>query len=559
VDIGILTWILLSPLIGILGVFLTPQNKVTWVRRIASISTLIPLCLAVVVWAKYDRAVGGYQFIDQILWVKSLGISYHVGVDGINVVMLLLQGFCAFAGVLISYSVKTRVKEYFIFFLMLILSIYGVFVSLDLFLFYFFYEMAVIPMYPLIGIWGTTDKEYATMKLTLYISTGAVLALVGLLVLYFATGLSTFNLIELEQHLAANPLNPELQKWLFPIIVVGFGVITSLWPFHTWSPIGYAAAPSAVSMLHAGVLKKLGAYAIIRIAINLMPQGAEYWAGALATLAAFNIIYCGWIAMAQKDMKFIVGYSSCSHMGYVLLGIACLNPAGLNGAVLLMFSHGIMAALSFALIGHCYEQTHTRIVSEMGGLAKKLPFIATCFSIAALASSGLPGFANFVAEILIFLGAWDSHRFIGILAIFGIIITATYLLRMIRGALFGPLNPRWENIRDAHSPFQKLPYLSLASLLLLVGFWPSLLVGLIDQGTSSIFQRSERKIGRSIAKIANPSVHPQIGWPTPKRKGVEQSRWLANLKSQQNSPLPELPKETNLCVVHLERKNSEIV
>ncbi|MBI1869863.1 MAG: NADH-quinone oxidoreductase subunit M [Chlamydiae bacterium] len=496
---SILTYILLSPLMGALSILFLPKEKETWIRRVAVIATSIPLALALFVWARYDRGLGGYQFVNQISWVKSLGISYHVGVDGIGIVMILLQGFCAFTGVLISYSIKTRIKEYFVFFLFLITSVYGVFISLDLFLFYFFYEMAVIPMYPLIGIWGSTNKEYATMKLTLYITSGAVLSLVALLVLYFSTGLTTFSIPELEQFLSIHPLNSQLQIWLFPLITIGFGVIASLWPFHTWSPMGYAAAPSAVSMLHAGVLKKLGAYAIIRIAINLLPEGAHYWAKPLAYLASLNMIYCGWIALTQKDMKFIVGYSSCSHMGYVLLGIACLNSEGLNGAILMIFAHGIMAALSFALIGHCYNETHTRMVEEFGGLAKKLPFIATCFSMAAMASSGLPGFANFVAEILIFLGAWSRHPFQGILAVFGIIITATYLLRMIRGVFFGPLNPRWNHVQDVKSFFQKIPFVLLIAVLLIVGFWPSLLINLIDQGTSKIIHRSEKNTTRAVA------------------------------------------------------------
>ncbi|MDP3981245.1 MAG: NADH-quinone oxidoreductase subunit M, partial [Chlamydiota bacterium] len=284
-------------------------------------------------------------------------------------------------------------------------------------------------------------------------------------------------------------------------IIVGFGVIASLWPFHTWSPLGYTAAPSAVSMLHAGVLKKLGAYAMIRIAINLMPEGASIWMPWLAVLATVNILYCGYIAMAQKDMKFIIGYSSCSHMGYILLGISCMNTIGLDGAVLLMFAHGVMAALSFALIGHCYEQTHTRMVPELGGLAKRIPFIATCFSIATMASLGLPGFANFVAEIMIFIGAWDLHRVPAILAIFGIVITATYLLRMIRHVLFGPLNPKWHHIEDAKTLFQRLPYVLLISALLIIGIWPSLFINLIDQGVRGILQRPGYAIERVVAKI----------------------------------------------------------
>ena len=400
--------ILFSPFIGAILLLFLPQRQEGWVRRISVLATAIPLGLALYLVSHYDRTAAGYQWVHRIPWIPRLGIQYQVGVDGISAVLVLLHALCSFTGVLISYRIKKRVKEYYIFYLLLIGGVSGVFTSLDLFFFYLFYEMAVIPMFPLIGIWGSGEKDYATMKLTLYLTAGAVLALIGLLSLYLISGGHSFDLIFLERYLHQNPIPSQLQNWLFPFLLIGFGVITPMWPLHSWSPIGHAAAPSAVSMLHAGVLMKLGSYAILRLAVQLLPEGAYTWLPWVAGICCMNILYGGLVAMTQKDIKFLIGYSSSSHMGYVLLGIACLNPIALNGAVLLMFAHGLMTALAFAAVGHIYDQTHTRVFSEWGGLAKQIPFIATVFVMAALASSGLPGFANFVSELLVFFGSWNS-------------------------------------------------------------------------------------------------------------------------------------------------------
>ncbi|NQU10919.1 NADH-quinone oxidoreductase subunit M, partial [bacterium] len=278
-------------------------------------------------------------------------------------------------------------------------------------------------------------------------------------------------------------LSGPAQRWVFPTLLFGFGFLASMWPFHTWSPLGYAAAPTAASMMHAGVLKKLGAYGIIRLALPLLPEGARDWAAVVAVLACFNILYAGWAALTQRDWKFVIGYSSVSHMGYVLLGIATLNVIGVSGAVLLMFAHGVMAALTFSLIGWFYHQTHNRFVPELSGLARQIPFIGTCMVMAVLASSGLPGFANFVAEIMVFLGAWSQgstiFRVATICAVWGIVVTATYLLWAVRTSFFGPLDPKWSTIKDATSPWRKLPYALLLAVLLIVGFWPRLLTDII--------------------------------------------------------------------------------
>lgn len=478
-----LTWI---PLLGAGLVGLASQKDKQLIRWIALLSTLTTLAISAYLFSTYDAKLSGYQFLFKATWLPALGISYHVGIDGISGVMILLNAVCSFAATMVSFSIEERVKEYFVFFLVLVASLFGVFTAVDLFFFYLFYEMAVIPMYPLIAIWGSTNKEYGAMKLTLYITSGAVMSLIGLLALYQMTGLNTFDLIEIRNHLALYPLPDLFQKYCAPFFIFGFGVIASLWPFHSWSPIGYAAAPSPISMLHAGVLKKIGIYALIRIVIELMPEGARIWLPYVSILAVVNILYGAWAAMAQKDLKFVVGFASVSHMGYALLGLSALNELALTGTVFFMFAHGVMAALCFALIGFIYDQTHTRQIQDLGGLAKVLPFITTCFVMAALASSGLPGFANFVSEILIFFASFETYKWQTVCAIFGIVITATYMLRLIKNVFFGVLDPKWKNLKDAETLWAKLPFGFLIALLLLFGTQPMILLETIRPSVHSL-------------------------------------------------------------------------
>jgi NADH-quinone oxidoreductase subunit M len=479
------------PLLGLVLVCLVPADKTRLIRRIANITVLVPFILSVWVYAAYDHAAAGFQFVQNIPWVVPLGISYHVGVDGINSLMLLLLGAASFSAVLISASIKERVKEYYVLLLITIIGTYGAFLSLDIFFFYFFHEVAAVPVFLMIAIWGSARREFAAMKLTLYLVAGAAIALIGLLALYLATGLQTFDLVQIQRQLAIHPLPMPVQNWIFPLIVVGFGITLTLWPFYTWAPVGYAEAPTAISMLHAGVLKKMGAYAIIRFAIQLMPQAAHAWMPVIAGLAIVNIIYCGLVALTQRDLKYILGYSSCSHMGYILLGLACFNTIGLNGVVYLMFAHGIMVALAFALTGFVVDQTKTRNLDQLGGLLKCMPFIGTCFMMALLASAGVPGFANFVAEILVLLGAWDQYRWLTVLAVFGLVITAIYLLKAIRLGFQGPLDPRFAQLKDAQTLVTKLPYVLLLSLLILVGCLPSIILTHIESST--------RVIARSVS------------------------------------------------------------
>ncbi|OIO38868.1 MAG: hypothetical protein AUJ72_01830 [Candidatus Omnitrophica bacterium CG1_02_46_14] len=489
--LGPISWVLLSPAIGASLLFFIPKEKKEWLKKISVTSVCISLFFVCFAFLKYDRGAAGYQFVDKIDWIPSLGVSYHIGVDGINLVLLLMTSILAFTGVIISCSVKDRLKEYLIFYLFLIVGCFGVLSSLNIFFMYFFYETAVVPVFPLIGVWGSGNKEYAAMKLTLYLTLGAVLALAALLALYFVTGLNTFDLTVIEKAVLAHPLPIAFQRWAFPMIMVGFGVILTLWPFHTWSPMGYAAAPTSVSMLHAGVLKKLGAYMIIRVGIGLMPDGARIWMPFVAWIAVINIIYCGLVAFTQKDLKFILGYSSCSHMGYILLGLACMTPIALNGTVFFMFAHGIMAAVGFALVGFIYEQVHTRMLPDWGGFGKKIPLIASLFVMMAMASAGLPGFANFVGEMMILLGAWDKYRPQTIFAVAGLVITAGYMLKMVRGSMQGPLNPHGNALIDAKG-LQKIPYVLLIIILLAVGFFPSILLPTISTGTKPILDRIEK-------------------------------------------------------------------
>ncbi len=481
-----LSLILLLPTLGLGLLSLVPSDRVSLIRRITTGAVLLPFLLSVWIFGAYDHTAGGFQFVEKIPWVVPLGISYHLGIDGINSLLLLLLGVTSLAALLISASIQERVKEYYILLLITVIGAYGTFLSLDIFFFYFFHEVAAVPVFLMIAIWGSDRKEHAAMKLTLFLSAGAVIALVGLIALYHAAGLNTFDLVAIRQYLAVHPLPIEAQNWIFLLIVLGFGITLTLWPFYTWAPEGYAAAPTSISMLHAGVLKKMGAYAIIRFAIQLMPQAAHVWMPIVAVLGIANIIFCGLVALTQRDMKYIFGYSSCSHMGYILLGLACFNAIGLNGVVFLMFAHGIMVALAFALAGYVCDQTQTRDLDRLGGLAQRMPFITTCFMMAALASAGVPGFANFVAEIMVLLGSWDQYRILAVLAVLGVVITAIYMLKTIRLGFQGPAKIQWAKLTDAPGAFAKLPYVMLLAVLILVGCWPSLIIDHIDSSTKPI-------------------------------------------------------------------------
>jgi NADH-quinone oxidoreductase subunit M len=475
------------------------------VRGIAVASTAFSLALALWLYAAYRVDVGGFQFRESYPLVPSFGVGIELGVDGISVLMVLLTAVIIFAGSFASWTVRVRDQEFYALLLTLVTGVFGVFVSLDLFVFFLFYELAVLPMYLLIGIWGSSgrvpprgifgwafretgvgSKEYAAMKLTLYLLLGSAFILVGIFVLYFQAGAESFSLLTLRQA----DFDPVVQRWVFFALYVGFGILAGIWPLHTWSPDGHASAPTAVSMLHAGVLMKLGAYGVVRVGMDLLPEGTVYWAPVVGTIAVVNIVYGALSAMAQTDLKYVIAYSSVSHMGIVMLGAATLTEAGLNGSVFQMFAHGLMTGLFFALVGLVYEKAHTREIGQMGGFGRRMPGIAAAFTLGSLSSLGLPGLSGFVAEILTFLGAWQSaFRWWLVPAVAGTFLTAIYVLRVAKQIFWGPLvSPDHAHLGDAEGPEWVAPVL-LSALLVLFGLLPSLALVPVDRATVALLDR----------------------------------------------------------------------
>ena len=374
---------------------------------------------------------------------------------------------------------------------LLVIGVYGVFMSLDLFFLFFFYEIAVVPMYPLILIWGSGNKDYAAMKLMVFLLAGSALLFPGLLAIYHEAGLHSFDMVAL----AAHSFDPQFQVFCYPFIYLGFGVLAGMFPFHGWSPTGHVAAPSAVSMLHAGVLMKLGAFGVLAVGMRLLPVGATYWAPTFSVLAAIGIIYGAFVAMRQSYFKFVIGFSSVSHMGVVLLGLnlATLGKGGadaLNGAVFQMFAHGVMTALFFSTVGFVYDRAHSKTLADFGGLGSQMPRAVSLFIVAGLCGAGLPGLASFWPELLVFMAALNTYPIIGVAIIGGLVLTAVYILRVFALAFYGPPNPRWDGLREQDMRgFQLLPRAILVAVLLFFGFFPNAMLNAINQTTVALLGR----------------------------------------------------------------------
>ena len=506
ITIPILSLITWMPFIGAILIMFGARHNPFLVRLIAVVTTGISLLLSLRIFWLYDREAAGYQFYEELSLVPPLGITYQLGVDGMSLLMVLLTSIIIFAGVWASWTVKERSQEFYALLLILVTGVYGVFVSLDLFVLFLFYEIAVLPMYLLIGIWGSSGevrpqgifawafrrtgvgtKEYAAMKLTLYLLFGSAFILVGILALYVSADSSSFSLLELEQVRFA----PRLQSWVFLAFYVGFGILAGIWPLHTWSPDGHASAPTAVSMLHAGVLMKLGAYGVVRLGMGLLPDGTHQWIWLVGTIACINIVYGALSAMAQVDLKYVIAYSSVSHMGVVMLGAATLTESGLNGSVFQMFAHGIMTGLFFALVGLVYEKAHSREIFRMGGFGAMMPGIATAFTIGGLSSIGLPATAGFVAEFLTFLGAWQSRfswwLFPGVIGAF---LTSIYVLRVTKQIFWGPPtgDPHFQGLPDARGP-EWAALVILVFVLILFGVAPGIAIDPVDTATVPLLSR----------------------------------------------------------------------
>ncbi len=486
-DVPWLSLIWLSMLVPAIIIAVIPDRYPDLMRWVGTGFALLSLILSLLVFLAYDPVKGGFQFIEQLDWIPQLGISYLLGVDGINLPMLLLNGIVIFTGALMSWNIEERTKEYWVWLLLLTTGVYGVFSALDLFLFFVFYELAVLPMYLLIGIWGSTRKEYGAMKLTLFLMAGSALVIIGMIGLYFGSGLRTFNMLVLAEQ---GFISGNLQWLLFPALFVGFGVLAGMFPFHTWSPTGHVAAPTAVSMLHAGVLMKLGAYGCLRAAMWLMPVGARDWLPIIVVLTIFNVVYGASIAMVQRDAKFIIGYSSVSHMGLVVMALAAGTQIALMGAVLQMFAHGIMTALFFAVVGRMiYDRTHTRQLPELGGLGRVMPFAAAMFILGGLSSMGMPGLAGFWAEFNIFIGVWERYPLVAVIAALSIPITGAYILRAVWSVFYDEV----KNPEFLHLP--KLTWqeytgaLILAVVLVGLGLYPAWMTELIDTAVRPLAAR----------------------------------------------------------------------
>jgi NADH-quinone oxidoreductase subunit M len=564
---GILTAILAFPFIGAIIILMLNKEAKEQARTIAAFATGASLVLGLIVFFTYDvdeaniaqAALNGdttvettadgevvepteyvatpiaFQFVDSITWVKELGISYQLGVDGLTAAMVMLTGLASFAGVLISWGIEDRPREFMAFFLLLVAGVYGVFLATDIFLLLFFYELAIFPMYLLIAGWGWIElREYASMKLTLYILVGSVIALVGLLVLYFqagtfftdnadllpaaSTGAYSFDFNHIHAaaqygafddvgYLGFDGLT--IARFWFPFVFLGFGVLAGIFPFHNWSPDGHVAAPTAVSMIHAGVLMKLGAYAALRLGVQLLPQGAIVHLPWIIILALINVVFGAFIAFRQRDFKYVIGFSSVSHMGLVSLGIATMNITGMTGAGLQMFAHGVMTALFFACVGMVYDRAHTRDLPSLGGFIHKMPIVGIAFILGGLASMGMPGLSGFIAEFPILIGTWKGipsdlitdatktvlteggahyYSYIVIAAVLGIILTATYVLRVTAQAFFGEfddekfpeVNTKPLKIQDRAAIF------ILASWLVIVGVYPQIMSDKVESAVKPI-------------------------------------------------------------------------
>ena len=477
-----LAWTIYISFIGVLVLMLLPRDATRAARWVALTSAVLGCGLAFVGAIAQARQghVGDVTTIVKVDWIPAIGATYFLAADGISLMLVVLTGLAAVAGILFSWNIDKRTKEFFAFYLALIGGVYGVFLSFDLLLLFVFYELTIIPKYFLIARWGSTRREYGAMKLALYSFVGSHLVLIGLIAAWVVartqTGETTLNLITLSH--VAFPAG--FQHWVFPLVFVGFAILAGMWPFHTWAPTGHVAAPTAGSMLLAGVVMKLGAYGCLRVAMVLFPEGVREWQWAIATLAVIGIIYGAGVALVQRDFKFVIGYSSVSHMGFVLLGLATLNTIGLDGAVLQMFSHGIIAGLLFGVVGRMvYDRTHTRDLNDLEkmNVGRLLPFAGVTFVIAGVASMGLPGFSGFVAEFQVLIGAWQTYPVTAILCGVGIVLGVAYTLRAWLKAFYSDAVPTGDhNPGHADHPMDPISFPERAGAVLLIA--ASLVIGL---------------------------------------------------------------------------------
>ena len=498
-----LAWTIYISFLGALALLLLPKASTTAARILALLTAAAGFAIGLT--AFLGHRTGELITVTRHSWIPALGIEYHLAADGISLCLILLTGIVAITGILFSWNIERRTKEFFAFYLLLIGSVYGVFLSYDLFLLFVFYEIVIIPKYFLIATWGSTRREYGAMKLALYSFIGSAMVLIGLIAAYVMAGAKSMSL----DALAGFPFPLHFQMFAFPLVFIGFAILAGLWPFHTWAPTGHVAAPTAASMLLAGVVMKLGAYGCLRVAMTLFPLGLSPWGfhilgfgswrDVFALLAIIGIIYGAMVALVQKDFKFVIGYSSVSHMGFILLGLMTLNQIGISGAVVQMFSHGILAGLLFAVVGRMvYDRTHTRELATLGpmNLNKAIPFAAVTFVLVGMASMGLPGFSGFVAELMILIGAWHAFPIFALGAGLGIVVGVIYIWRAMQKAFFAE-----PAVASSHTPLppisipERLGAVILIATSIAIGLYPQMLLKIITPALNSPLFEGLRKGG----------------------------------------------------------------
>jgi NADH-quinone oxidoreductase subunit M len=481
----ILSWMIFFPLVGAAIVAIVPKNQHNLIRWISAGATALPLALAVKVFLSFDRATTDFQFIERTPWIRAFNIDYYLGIDGISVTMVLLTALLCFICIFASWGIVKGVKGYFVMFLLLDTGMMGVFCSLDFFLFYVFWEVMLLPMYFLIGIWGGPRREYAAIKFFLYTLFGSVLMLLVMLAFYFfsrdpATGKHTFDLVLLQQqNVHIGPLTSTMVRNLCWFgLYIGFAIKVPVFPFHTWLPDAHVEAPTAISVILAGILLKMGTYGILRISYPLLPDATQTFATFLAVMGMINIVYGALCAMAQKDLKKLVAYSSISHMGFVMLGMASFTSEGINGAVLQMFNHGTITAMLFLIVGVIYDRAHHREIEGFGGLAHQMPRYSVITAIAFFASLGLPGLSGFIGEALVFLGAFQTYRWITAISAIGVVLTAGYILWTMQRMFLGTLKEKYKTLPDINGR-ELFTLVPLAIIVFIVGVYPMPVLNLI--------------------------------------------------------------------------------
>jgi len=483
-----LTTIIFLPVAGAILIAFIPGLSARVIKRLAAIFTFVPLALSIFLFFNFDKAAGGFQFVEKVEWITALNAHYHLGVDGLSLPLVILTAFLGFLVVLISWKINLRPREYFAWLLLLETSILGVFCSLDLLLFFLFWEIEVIPMYFLISIWGTGRKEYSAIKYVVYTLFGSAMMLAGILSLYFATG--SLSMVDIAQTGIASFTAVIPVVAIFFLLLIGFAVKLPVFPLHTWLPDAHTDAPTAVSVVLAGALLKMGGYGMIRLCVTIFPQVAHRYAPLLVTLAVISVLYGAAVTLRQTDLKRLIAYSSISHMGYVLLGIFALSQVSLTGAALQMFSHGIITGLLFAMAGLVMHNVKERDLRKLGGLVRQIPIIAVIFSVAGLAALGLPTTSGFAAEFLVFVGSFTSTAVSGIqvytiLGVLGIVITAGYILWMLQRVFYGPVLEQYNGVKDADI-LERVYMFAFIAVIMLVGIYPAILTDIIKLGISPI-------------------------------------------------------------------------